>query len=471
MKKRNRLTRVLSVLLAAAVIIAGFTVSALAESAPPEITAEGAIAIDLVTGEVLYEKNPDARLYPASTTKLMTALLVIENLNLDQTLTADDEVAAIGGSRLVMKAGEKIYAKDALWEMLVGSCNDLAVLFAKTISGSVEQFAVLMNERAAELGCVNTHFVNPNGLHNDEHYSCAEDLARIAVVCMKNPTLREIFKAEKYTYTRGSGAKNPGAVETMSTTNWLLNDTSHVMYVGDVRRTPKYEGCIGIKTGWTSQSKGVLVAAAVRGETTILTVVMKSTGTSNGSYERFVDSIKLLDWCFDNYRTCQVMRMGQELGSISVKKGEFNSVNVVLSTDIYTTLTTVQPDSVVTTKVRLDESIRAPFDQGTTCGKLDVMVDGEKVGEYDIITASAIKEGGVLSIFGIDDSTAKKIFSAIAIIIVLAVISFVGYIVYLKIKSNRKKARKAARAKARAEAAAREYDLTHRDGGNRPDNV
>ena len=460
------LKRLISILLAASVMIAGFTSVALAESVPPELTAEGVIAIDLVTGEVLYEKDPTAKLYPASTTKLLTALVVIENMNLDKVLTADDEVASTGGSRLGMKSGEQITAKDALWEMLIGSCNDLAVLLAKAVSGSVEQFAVLMNEKAAELGCVNTHFINPNGLHNDDHYTCAEDLARIAVACMKNQTIREIVRTEKYTYTRGKGAREPGIVETMYTSNWLLNDTSHVMYVGDVRRTAKYDGCIGIKTGWTSQSKGCLVAAAVKGDTTILTVVLKSNGSSNGSYERFVDSIKLLDWCFDNYRTCQVMKMGQELGTVSVKKGEFNKVKAVLSTDIFTTLTTVQQDSSVTTQVKLDDPVRAPFDQGTVCGKLEVLVDGEKVGEYDIVTASAMKEGGVLSIFGIEDATAKKIFSAIAIIIVLSVVSFVGYIVYLKIKSDRKKARKAARAKARAEAMAKEYDMTHRDSRN-----
>ena len=464
MNRKNRSKRMLSVLLAAVIIISSFTISVFGESAPPEITAEGAIVIDMVTGEVLYEKDPGKPFYPASTTKLMTALLVVENLNLSTTLTADKEVAATGGTRLAMKAGEQINAKDALWEMLIGSCNDLAVLFAKAISGSVDEFAVLMNEKAKELGCVCTHFVNPNGLHSDEHYTCAEDLARIAVACMKNPMLREIFKQDQYTYTRGKGALNPGAVETMKNTNWLLNDTSHVMYVGDERRTPKYEGCIGIKTGWTSPAKGCLVAAAVRGDTTILTVVLKAGGTGNGSYERFVDSIKLLDWSFSNYRTYQVMRMGQELGTIAVRKGEFNKVKTVLSTDVYTTLTTAQSDQAVTTRLRMEPNIKAPFDQGTVCGKMDVLVDGVKVAEYDVITGAAMKEGGILSIFGIEDSVARKIFTILIIVAVVAVLSFVGYIVYLKIKSDRKKARKVAREKARAESQAIEEEILRRNG-------
>ncbi len=449
--------KAVSMILTIALVISALTVPAFAESAPPELSAEGVLLIDLTTGEVLYEKDPDKQLYPASTTKMMTALLVMENLNLNTTLKADADVASTGGTRLGMKAGEQISAKDALYEMLIGSCNDLAVLLAKAVAGTVEDFAVMMNEKAKEIGCTNTHFVNPSGLHDENHYTTANDLALIAVYCMKKPEFREIVKRSTYTYVRGKGADNPGATETMSSSNWLLNDTSHYMYVGDTRRTPKYDGCIGIKTGWTSQAKGCLVGAATKNGTTLMSVVLKSNGSTNGSYERFIDSIKLLDWGFANYRTYQAASMGKEMGTIAVRNGEFNKVRAVLSTDVYTTLTTLQKDSEVTTQVRLDNSVTAPFDQGTPCGKMDVFVDGQKVGEYDIITASAIKKGGILSVFGIEDATAKKIFAAALIILVVAVVVFIVNLAMRKVKSDKKRARKAAEVKARREELERKH--------------
>ncbi len=448
---KKKLIRLISIMLAAVLTAASFVVTSYAAD-PPAITAEGAIVLDLTTGEVIYEKNPDEKLYPASCTKLITAILVLENLPMNNVLTADAEVASTGGSRLSMKEGEKVTVKDAVYELLIGSCNDLAVLFAKAISGSVDEFARLMNSKAAEIGCTDTHFTNPNGLHDAEHYSTASDLAKIAVYCMKNATFRDIVKCVDYTYTRGEGSGKSGTVETMKNGNWLLNNTTNVMYVGNERRTAKYEGCIGIKTGWTDEAKGCLIAAARRGNTTLLSVVLRSDGSSNGSYERFVDTIKLLDWGFANFRTFSAMRMGTELGTIEVKKGEFNKVRAVLGDDIYATLSSAQQDGAVTTKVTLDESIRAPFDKGTVCGKLEVFIDGTKTAEYKVVTAEAVKEGGILSNWGIEDSAAKKIFSTILTVIFAIIALFVLYIAYLKIKSERKKKKKAERARQRAEA-------------------
>ena len=447
----KKLFRIISLLLSIVLLMGMFTVPSFAAD-PPSITAEGAILIDLTTGEVLYEKEPDKRLYPASTTKLITAILALENLPLTTVLTADDEVASTGGSRLSMKSGEKVTAKDAVYELLIGSCNDLAVLIAKAVSGNVGEFARLMNSKAAELGCTNTHFTNPNGLHDDDHYTTAHDLAKIAVYCMKNATFREIVKSVDYTYTRGEGSGKSGTVETMVNGNWLLNDTSHVMYVGNERRTPRYEGCLGIKTGWTDEAKGCLIAAAKKDNTTLLSVVLKSDGDSRGSYERFVDTIKLLDWGFAGFRTYFAMRMGAELGVIDVKKGEFNKVKAVLGEDINVTLSSSQNDGAFTTKLILDESIRAPFDKGTVCGKLEVFIDGLKTSEHKVVTADSVKEGGILSNFGVEDAVAKKIFSTILTVVFLLFAIFVAYIAYLKIKSEKKKKLKAARAKAKAEA-------------------
>ena len=440
-------------------IVLGLAAPASAASEPPEVTAEGAVVMDLTTGEIVYAKNGNERLYPASATKILTAIIVIENLNMGTEMTADEEVASIKGSRLGMRTGERINARDALNLMLVGSCNDLAVLFAKQISGSVEAFSKVMNEKAAEIGCTDTHFVNPNGLHDDDHYTTPADLAIIAQYCMQSQVFRDIVKKTEYTYTRGAGASKPGEEVTVKTTNWLLYNDTTAMYVGNDKRTPKYGAengdlgvCLGIKTGSTPEALGVLVAAAQKDDTSILTVVMRSDGDTSGAYERFVDSIKLLNWGLANYKTVRVLRMGTELGSIKVKKGEVNTVPVALASDVYATLEVSQTiDGNITTETIIDESVTAPVNLGTVCGKLNVFKDGKQIGQYNIVTGYAIKKGGALSVFGITDATAKKIVSIVVTLIVIVVVLFAAYIVYLKIKSDRIKKRKAARAKAREE--------------------
>ena len=426
----------------AIIIVFAAWVPAFAESEVPDVTAKAVLVMDLTTGDILYENNADERMYPASITKILTGILVIENVSLGATLTADDEVAVVEPTALRMKTGEKINAKDALYCMLVASCNDLAELFAKHISGSVQEFAKLMNQKAEEIGCTSSHFTNPHGLHDDDHYTTARDLAKIVSYCMKNDLFREIVKLPEYTITRGQGANKPGSVETVRSTNWLLYNTTTTIYVGPDKTTPKYEGCIGIKTGYTKEAGGCLVAAAERNGTTIVSIVLGSNGASRGTYERAVDSIKMLNWGFENFRTVSFKKLGEEAGTLKVKGGEFNKVKAVLGSSIAVTLRNGENDSDITTRLELDESVKAPVERGTRCGTLDIYVGGELRGSYDIVTASAVKKGGPLSAFGIEDRDAKKIFLALEVFVALVVLAVLACLAYSKIKSERRKIRR-----------------------------
>ena len=426
----------------AIIIVFAAWVPAFAESEVPDVTAKAVLVMDLTTGDILYENNADERMYPASITKILTGIIVIENVSLGATLTADDEVAVVEPTALRMKTGEKINAKDALYCMLVASCNDLAELFAKHISGSVQEFAKLMNQKAEEIGCTSSHFTNPHGLHDDDHYTTARDLAKIVSYCMKNDLFREIVKLPEYTITRGQGANKPGSVETVRSTNWLLYNTTTTIYVGPDKTTPKYEGCIGIKTGYTEEAGGCLVAAAERNGTTIVSIVLGSNGASRGTYERAVDSIKMLNWGFENFRTVSFKKLGEEAGTLKVKGGEFNKVKAVLGSSIAVTLRNGENDSDITTRLELDESVKAPVERGTRCGTLDIYVGGELRGSYDIVTASAVKKGGPLSVFGIEDRDAKKIFLALEVFVALVVLAVLACLVYSKIQSERRKIRK-----------------------------
>ncbi len=433
--------KILSIFIAL-VIVLGAWAPVFAEGDVPDVTAQAVLVMDLTTGDILYENNADARMYPASLTKILTGIIVIENVSLGATLTADDEVAVVEPTALRMKTGEQINAKDALYCMLVASCNDLAELFAKHVSGSVSEFAKLMNRKAEEIGCTSSHFVNPHGLHDDDHYTTARDLAKIVSYCMKNELFREIVKLPEYTITRGKGANKPGSAETVRSTNWLLYNTTTTIYVGPDKTTPKYEGCIGIKTGYTEEAGGCLIAAAERNGTTIVSIVLGSHGDSRGTYERAVDSIKMLNYGFENFRTLSFRKLGEEVGTLKVKGGEFNKVKAVLGSSIAVTLRNGESDSDVTTKMVLDESVKAPVERGVKCGTLEVYVGGELRGSYDIVTASAIKKGGPLSVFGIEDRDAKKIFLALEVFVALVVLAVLTCLVYAKIKSERRKIRR-----------------------------
>ena len=413
----------------------------------PSLEGEAAILLDLTTGEVLYEQNADEKLYPASTTKMMTCILALENLDMNKVLTMDDEVHATGGSVIGLKDGENISVEVLINALMVRSANDCGVGLAKGISGSVASFADKMNAKAEELGCTGTHFVNPHGLHDDEHYTTARDLSIIAQYCMKNETFREIVRQPMYTVP----ATNMNPEVLVVNTNYMLNDENDAnrIYVGNELRYCKYDGCIGIKTGYTSQAGGCLVAAATRGNTTLLSVVLKSS-----TYGRFADSIKLLDWGFENYRTLNVAKAGEDTGTIAVKKGEFNKVGTELSSDIYVTVPNDAADSIIQPDVRIDESIKAPVSAGTVVGKYVIVESGNEVAAYDIITTEDIAEGGFLSNFGIEDSVARKIKYTILGIFLLLFTALVVWVLYKRHETKVKRARRdAKRAAYRAEQA------------------
>jgi len=418
------------------------------EEIPLKLYSTAALVCDMTTGEMLYGKNADEIRYPASTTKMLTGILAIENLNMDATVVVDKDAAGIGGNTLNVKNGEKFIAKDLIYGTLVISANDGAVALAKAVSGSVEEFCKLMNKKAEEIGCTNTHFVNPNGLHDDDHYTTARDLAKIAMYCMQNEVFRDIVSRVSYTVPK----TNLSDERVVQNTNWLLYDEQddHMVFAGNEKRYCKYEGCIGIKTGQTLKAGCCLVAAAKKGETTILTVCLQS----NNPFERFADAIELLDLGFSSFKTVSPMAGGQELGSVKVKKGSVKTVTVVAKEDIFATLKASEANDVIKTEVTLDEKVKAPVEKGQKLGTVTVFKAGEVIKTYDAVAKEDVPEGGFLSNFGIDDATAAKIgkvINIILLVILFLIMALAIYVIYERQRINKKKARKAARLKAKME--------------------
>lgn len=245
-------------------------------AAEPSVSAKSAIVINADNGEVLYEKNSDVKSYPASTTKIMTALLAVETLEnlqspIEQWVSVPKEAVGIEGSSIYLEAGEEIRFKDLLYGMMLRSGNDAATAIAIIIGGSVENFVEMMNERASALGCTDTNFVNPSGLFDENHYTTARDLAVISMEAMKNATFSEIAAAKEYTAERGNEKYN-----------YFCNKNKTVY---------QYNGGNGIKIGYTKASGRALAASAERSGTKLICIVMDADDWFNDAY-------KLMDYCF-----------------------------------------------------------------------------------------------------------------------------------------------------------------------------
>lgn len=220
------------------------------------LSATGAVALDALTGEILYSKNPETRHYPASTTKIMTALIVLESGSLQSAVEITKPDSWVGESSLELVPGEKFSREQMLHGLLLKSANDVAHALGRENAGSVEAFVMKMNTRARELGCASTHFMNPHGLHHPEHYTCPRDLGIIARAAMQQPLFRKIVS------TRESSWKSAA-----SGTRTLWNQ-NHLLET--------FLGCSGVKIGYTSQAQQVLVSAAVRDGREVIGVVMHS---------------------------------------------------------------------------------------------------------------------------------------------------------------------------------------------------
>ena len=218
-----------------------------------QIAAWGAYLLDEATGKTLYERNPDTPQYPASTTKIMTALLVIEEGDLDHEVICDEEDAKVGESSLNLKPGQHFTRRQMLYGLMLKSANDVAHALGRDNAGSIEAFAEKMTRRAQELGATNTHFANPNGLHDINHYTTPHDLAVIARAAMQQPFFRKVVGTRDYTWTV------EGAIDPLHNHNRLLD---------------RFPGCTGVKTGYTIPAQQVLVSAAMRGNHEVISVVM-----------------------------------------------------------------------------------------------------------------------------------------------------------------------------------------------------
>jgi len=416
----------------------------------PIIEAQRGIVIDSKTGTILYEKDMHSQGEPASITKVMTCILALENLEMEQVVEIDHETSFTGGSRIYLIEGELIEVKHLLRAMMLESANDAAVALAKAVAGSVADFAVMMNEKAKELGALNTNFVNPHGLHEEGHLTTCYDMALIAQYAMKNETFRELVTTYRYEIP----ATNKQPERYMYNTNRLLYDNETKAYVNGVLRGCKYEGCTGIKTGYTPQAGGCLISGAEKDGTEFISVVMQSSDLG-----RFADSIALLDYAFANYHTTQAVVAGAAMGPVPVKHGAVKQVETKTAGNAYVVLPMEASTSIVTTKTVWAEELKAPIAVGQVVGTVEVYEGAELSTTVDIVAAEAVEEGTFLSYIGIEDKTAYKIFWIAGITFAIILIAFI----WLMVSTARRKKRRRLQRERRAMEIAMERERKRRE--------
>ena len=441
MKKTSSVFRIMTVLLAAIVVLGTSAMPIYA--AKPAITAEAVILIDAETGNVLFEKNPDKKMYPASTTKIMTALVALEaveneEISLSQPLTMTQEILDgldIDGSSIALKAGESMPLEGLLQGLLIASGNDAAMVIAEGIGGSVLQFVGRMNEKAEEIGLSNTVFVNPHGLHDDNHYTTARDMAILAREAMKNDTFQSIVECA-HIYLPATN---------MSDKRYFINTNNLV----SLMRYPYYyyDKATGIKTGSTDKAGYCLVSSAYDKGKSVIAVLFNAEDISVSHNE----SKAILEYGLTDFSLTPLAKRDDIFGEVKVKQASDGTDHILLSAA--RNLNALFPKDGDSDKVEvvleIPEKVYAPISSGQTIGKAKFMYEGKEIGEVDLCSTVEIKRhflGFLFTFFEwLWSFRAVKFLVYTVLGLVLAFIALVIIGFYRAIKRSKRKKRRTNR--------------------------
>lgn len=325
-----------------------------------DISAECACVIEAKTGKVIFEKNKDTRHAMASTTKIMTGIIALEESKPDDIVTMSYQASNTEGSSIYLQPDEKIYMKDLVFGLMLNSGNDAAVAIAEHISTTTEEFCKKMNEKAAELGLLNTNFKNPNGLFEDGHYTTAHDLAKLTQYAMKNKVFREIVATKEKKVTLAEPARELY----FSNHNKLLQE---------------YDGAIGVKTGYTTDTGRCLVSAAEKNGTTLYCVTLDAPND-------WSDHKKMLDYCFSRLEPRIIIEQGQVLKSARINGKLYDFVALSDSLISYEKGTTAK----TLVNLKLPKEMTGPFEKGEKIGVAEVIFGGEILDTVDIVSSEDV---------------------------------------------------------------------------------
>lgn len=361
--------RILSAIIFSAMLI--FSAGVAAAPKEPKILADSAIVIEATTGRVIYEKNADVVRPPASMTKMMTCILGLENLAPNEEIRISRAAQDTDYPELDLMAGDVVSANELMMGMMLVSDNGAAVALAQSISGSVPDFARLMNDKAWEIGCTNTNFVNPNGLPATNHYSTARDMALIAAYCMSNWDFRDIVSTQR------------------ETIHWMTPADVTVKVENYNKLLGKYKGANGIKTGWTRAAGGCLAASAKRGEIELIAIIMHSKDVDT----RFDDAKKLFDYGFSRVSQIYGINVDSASRNVFVKNGTQATIEVGPEGNLTFPLLDDEYAGKLSVDYEIPRVLEAGIKTGDAVGKAILKYDGREVASVPVVARESVDKG------------------------------------------------------------------------------
>lgn len=340
----------------------------------PQLAAQGAALVDAKSGRLLWGKNADVPMEMASTTKIMTAILVLEKSRPEEIVTISKNAAKQPDVQMDLAEGEQWYVGDLLRAMMLQSYNDAAVALAEHVSGSVEAFCMEMTAKAAEIGAKDTVFGSPNGLDShlsqEQHHSTAYDMGLITGYALQNPVFREIVTLPSYTFSDVSGKRTHTAVNAD-------------------RFLQMYAGALGVKTGYTNKAGHCFVGAAQQEDTVLVSVVLGCGWGSAGKEAKWTDTKKLMDYGFATYTPYTVVQEEETMGSVSVEHAPQTTVDAMADAS-YMGVFSEQEKEQIEIKIQLPETLRAPIAKGTPIGHAEISLQGEVLTKISLLAAEDI---------------------------------------------------------------------------------
>ncbi len=414
----------------------------------PQITlnAKASICVNAQTGQIIHSNNAEEKMYPASTTKVMTALLTLEHCkDLQEKVTMEESDFVDvnnGASTAGFVEGERVTIEDLLYGLLLPSGNEAANALARTVGGSIEGFADMMNAKAKELGCVNSHFINPNGLHNDDHYTCAYDLYLIAQAAMQYEEFQTIVNTAQHKID----ATNKNEERIILTTNELIKSRYSPLY---------YDNCYGIKTGHTTPAGYCLVSYAKNssGSLSYYSVVL-GCDYDDALYtaKSFTDTKELFQWAFEKFTMQTATTAGTAVTECKVRLGkDKDSVTLVTDEDVSVLLPTdADPAQDLKVKIKTKDSYDAPIAKGDKLGTVSYYYHGTKLAKADLVALTDVERSQVLYYL---DRIKNFIVSPLVMTILIVLIALFVLICLIRIRNRhrRRKRRRLQQKKRRSQ--------------------
>lgn len=394
----------------------------------PSITAGGAVTYCQNTGEIIYAKNKNKRFAPYSTTKMMTALLAVQNLPLDQEVTISERAVQEGEATMELKAGEVVTVKDLVYGTLILSGNDAAWALAEAVSGNVNKFVKLMNKTAKNIGCEHTHFSNPNGMDEKDHYSTAYDMMLITKLALSNDTIRTAAGTVKYKMD----ATNLSDKRTMKTHVPLIDQKDSGYYAG--------------KTGYWDDNNCSIVLGYEKNGLQLIVVVLDAT-----KEDREKDVKKITEYTSKKVEGVKVVGKDEEEGKVRIKQGAKTRLETYTAEVGYAYLPKEASKSLIGTKVVMFNDVTAPVKAGTVVGKYEIYVGEDLVNQVDLIIKEDVEKGWFPSYLGI--SNRATVIIGLFLVLLLAARIWIGMEA-----AKRKRQKKLARQRKIQELAMQELE-------------